>query len=90
IPLRWLPGNHDDAATMRRCEGAEAQPLRLGKWHIITLDSQVLGAEQGALDAESLKRLEGELAAADAVSMYFSVFTIIRCAPERSGWTRST
>ena len=83
IPLRWLPGNHDDAATMQRCRGAEAQPLRLGKWHIITLDSQVLGAEQGALDAESLRRLEGELAAADAVSEY--VLLCVHHNPLRTG-----
>ena len=83
IPLRWLPGNHDDAATMQRCAGAEAQPLRLGKWHIITLDSQVLGAEQGALDAESLRRLEGELAAADAVSEY--VLLCVHHNPLRTG-----
>lgn len=83
IPLRWLPGNHDDAATMQRCSVAEAQPLRLGNWHIITLDSQVLGAEQGALDAESLGRLEGELAAADVVSEY--VLLCVHHNPLRTG-----
>ena len=72
IPLRWLPGNHDDAVMMRRCSGAgaEPQPLRLGNWQLITLDSQVLGAEQGALDAECLRALEGQLAEADAASEY--------------------
>ena len=70
IPLRWLPGNHDDAAMMQHCADDEAQPLRLGKWHVILLDSQVLGAEQGAIDNESLQRLEAKLAAADAVSEY--------------------
>ena len=44
IPLRWLPGNHDDAAMMQHCADDEAQPLRLGKWHVILLDSQLLGA----------------------------------------------
>lgn len=95
IPLRWLPGNHDDAMMMRRCSGAgdragtgasageEPQPLRLGKWHIITLDSQVSGAEQGALDAASLRGLEGELAAADAVSEY--VLLCVHHNPLRTG-----
>ncbi|MDP4769359.1 MAG: metallophosphoesterase, partial [OM182 bacterium] len=93
IPLRWLPGNHDDATMMLRCSGAgdragasageEPQPLRLGKWHIITLHSQVLGAEQGALDAVSLRRLEGELAAADAVSEY--VLLCVHHNPLRTG-----
>ena len=83
ILLRWLPGNHDNAATMQGCSGAETQPLRLGNWHIITLDSQVLDAEQGALDAESLRQLEGQLAAVDAVSGY--VLLCIHHNPLRTG-----
>ncbi|MDA9870764.1 metallophosphoesterase [Gammaproteobacteria bacterium] len=93
IPLRWLPGNHDDAMMMRRCSGAgdgedagtgkEPQPLRLGKWHLIMLDSQVLGAEHGALDAECLRALEVSLAKADAASEY--VLLCVHHNPLRTG-----
>lgn len=83
IPLRWVPGNHDDAAMMAHCAEYQAHPLRLGKWHIILLDSQVLGAEQGAIDAESLRRLESQLAAADAVSEY--VLICVHHNPLRTG-----
>ena len=83
IPLRWLPGNHDDALMMQQCADDQTQPLRLGKWQVILLDSQVLGAEQGAIDAESLRHLEAQLAAADAVSEY--VLLCVHHNPLRTG-----
>jgi Icc protein len=44
--VRWLPGNHDSAATMRRVLGDDQRLRRhlvLGNWQIIALDSAVPG-----------------------------------------------
>ena len=63
---RWLPGNHDDAATMRRTLGADARMQRnlvLGNWQIIALDSAVPGEVGGYLDEAELTALRSCLRA---------------------------
>jgi Icc protein len=48
--VRWLPGNHDSAATMRRVLGDDQRLRRhlvLGNWQIIALDSAVPGEVGG-------------------------------------------
>lgn len=57
---RWLPGNHDDAATMRKALGSDARMQRTllcGNWQIIMLDSAVPGAVGGHLAAAELAAL---------------------------------
>jgi len=67
-PVYCLPGNHDDAAAMRR---ELAQPpfqvgghADLGAWRIVMLDSSILGQAHGRLSAAELLRLEAALASA--------------------------
>jgi Icc protein len=62
--VRWLPGNHDLAATMRSTLGDDARlrrSLLLGAWHIIMLDSAVPGEIGGRLTDAELAALRGSL-----------------------------
>ena len=64
---RWLPGNHDDVATMRKVLGNDARLQRnlfLGNWQIILLDSAVPGEVGGHLAASELAALHSCLHAA--------------------------
>jgi len=64
---RWLPGNHDSAATMRSVLGADARlqrTLELGDWLIVTLDSAVPGEIGGRLNDVELAALRGSLQSA--------------------------
>lgn len=58
---RWLPGNHDSAATMRAVLGADDVRLRrsllLGNWQIIALDTAVPGRVGGELGEAELAGL---------------------------------
>jgi 3',5'-cyclic AMP phosphodiesterase CpdA len=72
-PTYVLGGNHDDRATLRHqfsLPGAGAEPVcyavDLGPLRLVVLDSTIPGEDSGALDAERLAWLEGELAAAPA------------------------
>jgi 3',5'-cyclic-AMP phosphodiesterase len=61
---RWLPGNHDLAATMRTTLGDDdrlQRSLVLGAWHIIMLDSAVPGEIGGQLTGEELAALRSSL-----------------------------
>lgn len=63
----WLPGNHDDRANMdvvsdhplRLC-----REIRLGRWQVVMLDSQVPGLVGGELGSDELTLLEAALVAA--------------------------
>jgi Icc protein len=58
--VRWLPGNHDSAGTMRRVLGDDPRlqrDLLLGNWQIIGLDSAVPGEVGGRLAAAELAGL---------------------------------
>ena len=57
----WLPGNHDDFAAMTdAADHPRRQPreVRVGRWQIILLDSQVKGEVGGELGREELSLLE--------------------------------
>lgn len=57
---RWLPGNHDDAVTMRRALGSDTLMQRsvlLGNWQFILLNSAVPGEVGGYLDEAELVAL---------------------------------
>jgi Icc protein len=57
---RWLPGNHDDAATMRKTLGGDARLQRnllCGNWQIIMLDTAVAGEVGGRLAESELAAL---------------------------------
>jgi Icc protein len=61
---RWLPGNHDSAATMQATLGADMRlqrSLLLGNWHIVMLDSAVPGEIGGRLDNTELTELVAAL-----------------------------
>lgn len=58
--VRWLPGNHDSAATMQQVLGDDPRlqrDLLLGDWQIIALDSAVPGKVGGHLGAAELAGL---------------------------------
>jgi Icc protein len=59
-PLAWLPGNHDDPASMRSINVAapKSEYLTLGGWRLILLNSRVPFEERGELPQSELNRLE--------------------------------
>lgn len=69
----WLPGNHDDRANMA---AVADHPLRLcrevrvGRWQVLMLDSQVPGEVGGELGPAELAFLEDALATAAAEELY--------------------
>jgi Icc protein len=67
LPVFWLPGNHDDAESMRaqlRAERILAHKLLLvGNWLIVLLDSTVVGESGGRLSASQLEFLDTSLRA---------------------------
>lgn len=65
LPLRALPGNHDDPEAMAAAlpKGCMERVLDLGPWRSVLLHSRVPGQVGGALAAAELERLA---AAADA------------------------
>lgn len=65
--VRWLPGNHDSAATLRRLYGDDARLRRnllLGDWQIVALDTAVphqVGGRLASLELAALRDcLRGE------------------------------
>ena len=66
LPACWIPGNHDDAQAAR--SALDRSPVRAPSqgdvpgWTLVLLDSQVDGAEHGALSEGSLAALERTLA----------------------------
>lgn len=63
---RWLPGNHDDVATLAAVLAADPRGLRtavLGNWLVLTLCTPVAGRVEGHLDTDQLDWLRTVLAA---------------------------
>jgi len=75
VPVHYMPGNHDDAATMSRV--LLARDLKAGEklsqtfeacgWRFILLDSSIRGQESGGLGASQRAWLRESLAAAKGV-----------------------
>jgi 3',5'-cyclic-AMP phosphodiesterase len=66
VHSRWLPGNHDDVAVMRKVLGDDGRMQRnllLGNWQIIMLDSAVPGEVGGYLAESELMALRACLQA---------------------------
>ena len=67
-PVLCLPGNHDEAAVLRR--ELSAAPFQVGghadfgTWRVVMLDSSVPGQADGRLGEEELLRLDDALASA--------------------------
>jgi Icc protein len=67
-PVYCLPGNHDDAAILRR--ELAAAPFQVGghadfgAWRVVLLDSSVAGQAAGRLSEDELLRLDAALATA--------------------------
>lgn len=65
VPIRMLPGNHDEAGLLRRLEeqrGAPRDPaLDYGHWQVLLLDSTVPGSDAGRLAPGELARLDAAL-----------------------------
>lgn len=68
LPVRCLPGNHDDGAGLRAELGGWTAPVTdVGPaWRVVMLDSTVQGSDAGHLDAAQLELLEQALARAGA------------------------
>ena len=69
----WLPGNHDDRAAMSTVAGASIRlspEIRIGKWQVLMLDSQIPGAVGGQLGEQQLLQLEHSLAAAKRIGLH--------------------
>jgi len=69
LPVYCLPGNHDDAASLKR--SLAGAPFVTGGhidrdgWRVVLLDSSVRGSARGHLTAEALASLETSLSSAD-------------------------
>ncbi len=65
IPVYWLPGNHDDSSEMQKAADGEQfsnkRTVTLDAWHVVMLNSQVIGSDHGHLNAEELVFLSDEL-----------------------------
>jgi Icc protein len=69
----WLPGNHDDRANMEEVADRPlrlCREIRLGRWQVVMLDSQVPGEVGGELGPEELALLEDALGAAAGQGLY--------------------
>lgn len=72
----WLPGNHDNREAM---QAAASRPdrlckeIRVARWQILLLDSQVPGQVGGQLGESELALLDTALAAAQAQNLYTMV-----------------
>lgn len=72
-PGFWLPGNHDDRATMQAVAAGTSRlcpEVRLAGWQIVLLDSQVPGEVGGRLGEAELARLAASLDAARADELF--------------------
>ncbi len=64
-PMRWLPGNHDEARVMAEVAPELVQAVTdIGAWRIVMLDSAVVGATFGLLADDQLATLDEALATA--------------------------
>ncbi|HJP34910.1 MAG: 3',5'-cyclic-AMP phosphodiesterase [Gammaproteobacteria bacterium] len=74
-PVYYLPGNHDAVDTMQPVLGAAGWcccgSYTVGGWHIVLLDSSVLGEAHGYLGDAELERLD------DALSRHPEVPTMV-------------
>lgn len=69
----WLPGNHDDRAHMESVADRPqrlCREIRVGRWQVVMLDSQVAGEVGGELGSGELALLEAALAAAAEQGLY--------------------
>lgn len=68
----WLPGNHDLRDVMVDVGGEERLPgeIRVGRWQIVMLNSQIEGQVGGKLGSAELARLDYCLAAAAKLGLY--------------------
>lgn len=85
-PLAWLPGNHDDPASMRTIVSAAPKSdfVSIGGWNIILLNSRVPFEERGELPQRELDRLE-RLLESDSVSPTL-IFLHHQLVPVGSAW----
>ena len=67
VPVYCLPGNHDVAQTMRSLalprQWQYCGDQRVSGWHIVLLDSTVVGEAYGTISEPEFERLETSLAA---------------------------
>jgi Icc protein len=69
----WLPGNHDDRANMELVANGGlrlCREIRLGRWQVVMLDSQVPGEVGGELGSQELELLQAALGAAAEQGLY--------------------
>ncbi|MFN2287098.1 MAG: 3',5'-cyclic-AMP phosphodiesterase [Chromatocurvus sp.] len=84
----WLPGNHDNRELMLSVAGAERLPseIRVGRWQIVMLDSQLPGRVGGHLGHAELDRLQQLLSAAAADGLYSLVCLHHQPVPIGCSW----
>jgi Icc protein len=69
----WLPGNHDERATMEAAVAGSnrlSREIRIADWQVLMLDSQVAGEVGGRLGEDELNFLEDALEAAAAEGLH--------------------
>ncbi len=61
-PLRLIPGNHDDPATLAAEFGSQPIVMRAGGWRLVLLNTHVAGRDGGRLRSEELQAAAAVLA----------------------------
>tara|TARA_R110002072_G_scaffold199743_3_gene357472 strand:+ start:7709 stop:8548 length:840 start_codon:yes stop_codon:yes gene_type:complete len=69
----WLPGNHDSRPAMEAVADSSASlcgEIRVSRWQVLLLDSQITGQVGGGLGEEELAFLDQSLKAAQTEELY--------------------
>jgi Icc protein len=69
VPVRWVPGNHDDPARMDMVEPSWSTPIQLDNWLIVPLDTHWSGHVAGHVGSAELNRLRAMLSRASRQSV---------------------
>jgi Icc protein len=66
VPIYCLPGNHDEAASLRDCMNGDAYHstswVEVNGWQLVFVDSTMQGSDGGHLPSEELAKLDEALA----------------------------
>jgi Icc protein len=60
-PVRWVPGNHDDPVTMRTVHAEGFDPLDVGSWRLVGVDSRWPTRIPGQVTSDELVHLDRAL-----------------------------
>lgn len=93
VPMRWIPGNHDDVEIMQKV-GSEKQIneklITINNWLIVMLDSSIKGQVHGKLSESEIEFLEWSLQRAEESDQIQHCILCLHHnpVPGTAGWMR--